>query len=304
MNNIQLSNLINTDLPDAVSDEVQVILNLISPQFNTIPISSAFATIVEIYKGNYPGYKACNTEYHDLRHTMNVVLAMARLLHGAMLDHENFIDRDITISLIAAIFHDVGYIQEEWDHEGSGGKYTFTSVRRSADFLRRYGVKHGLSDKEIARGRSMIFCTKIASNIYEDMPPDDDAEFLGRMLCVADMLAQMSDRTYLEKLLFLYHEVRECNLANNFDSEIDILQKTSDFYEFISRYIEVILEPHDHFMRLHFASRWNIQKNLYSEAIEKQREYLNRILNIPGTDPRDYLKRDGIVRKVRDKYEK
>ncbi|QTA92027.1 hypothetical protein [Desulfonema magnum] len=304
INDIQLSNLVNADFPEAVLEEVQITLNLISPQFNSVPVVSAFLTVVELYKGNYPGYKACNTDYHDLRHTMNVFLTMTRLFHGATLDGKTFTDREITISLIAALFHDVGYIQEEWDKQGTGGKHTFTYVRRGADFLKRYGQKHGLSDEEIDMGRCMIFCTKIASNIPSVRSGCTRAEFLGKMLCTADLLAQMSDRIYLEKLLFLYHEIKECNLASTFENEVDLLRKTINFYEFTAEYIKAILDENDRFLRLHFASRWDIQRNLYQEAIDRQKNYLKQILEIPGSDPRKHLKRHGIVDKVREKYGK
>ena len=55
-------------------------------------------------------------------------------------------------------------------------------------------------------------------------------------------------------------------------------------------------------MSSHFASRWGIRADLYAEAIEKQKSYLKQILGISDTDPRDYLRREGIVDKVRKKY--
>jgi hypothetical protein len=64
----------------------------------------------------------------------------------------------------------------------------------------------------------------------------------------------------------------------------------------------MILEENERFLKLHFASRWGIRKNLYQEAIDRQKKYLTQILNMPGADPREYLKRHGIVKKVREKY--
>jgi hypothetical protein len=37
-------------------------------------------------------------------------------------------------------------------------------------------------------------------------------------------------------------------------------------------------------------------------AIEKQRNYLTKILKIPKSDPRDHLKRGGIVNKIQREY--
>ncbi len=294
---IQLSSLIDVYSPDAVFEEVRTILNLISPEFDTAPVADAFNVTIDLYNGDYPGYKECNTEYHDLRHVTDVFLAMERILHGAHLDGMRFTDRNIAIGLIAALLHDAGYIQEEWDNEGTGAKHTATHVRRSADFLKAYGDEAGLSDDEIETGRSMIFCTDLALDISTIPFLSDEAELLGKMLCAADLLAQMADRTYLEKLLFLYYEFKECSLGG-FESAVDLLQKTIGFYEFVAQRIEAVLSQNDHFIILHFASRWDIHRNLYHEAIENQKNYLNEIINIP--DPFKHLRRSGIVEKFRE----
>ena len=217
MSSRQLYDLIMMNSPEAVLDEVQYILRLISSDFDTKLVTSAFNTTVNLYNGDYPGYRACNTEYHDLRHTTNTVLAMARLVHGAVLDGESFLDRHISLSLVAALFHDAGYIQEEHDTEGTGAKYTESHVIRSMDFLENTGAELGLSKEEIAAGRSMIICSDPALDLSTIAFPSSQIELLGRILGAADLLAQMADRTYLEKLLFLYREFKEANVGG-FDS--------------------------------------------------------------------------------------
>ena len=41
---------------------------------------------------------------------------------------------------------------------------------------------------------------------------------------------------------------------------------------------------------------------LYQEAIERHKEYLEKILSLSEADPRQYLNRYGLVRKVRALY--
>jgi len=294
----QFAALIRMDSPEAVLEEVQVILKLISADFDTKPVALAFNTTVNLFNGNYPGYRACNTEYHDLRHTTDAFLSMARLIHGAVLDGKNFSDRHIILGLIAALFHDTGYIQEEHDIEGTGAKHTKNHVQRSMDFLKQSGPKHGLTDTEIAAAQTMILCTEFTVGITAVEFPGAEIELLGKMLGTADLLAQTADRTYLEKLLFLYREFKEAGIGD-YQSEVDLLKKTIGFYDFIARRIATVLDATDRFMHSHFASRWNINANLYQRAIEKQRDYLQQILEIPDSDPRDHLKRDGIVNKIR-----
>jgi len=301
MNDIQLYNLIPMDSPQDVLDEVIVILDLISPDFDTAPVTYAFNMAVNLYKGKYPGYRACNTEYHDLHHTINTFLAKVRLIHGAVLDGETFTNQHITLGLITALLHDVGYIQEEHDMDGTGAKHTANHVQRSMDFLERHGSELGLSYEEITEGLAIILCTDLAVDISTIVFTSDKVELLGKMLGSADLLAQMADRTYLEKLLLLYCEFKEAEIGD-YESEVDLLQKTLAFYDFIAQRLKTSLDATDRFVSSHFASRWGTHANLYHVAIEKQRNYLKQILEIQDSDPRDHLKRDGIVDKIRRAY--
>jgi len=301
MNDIQLYNLIPMDSPQDVLDEAIVILDLISPDFDTAPVTSAFNMVVNLFSGKYPGYRACNTEYHDLRHTIDTFLAMARLIHGAVLDGETFTDRHISLGLIAAFLHDAGYIQEEHDKDGTGSKHTTNHVQRSMDFLERHGSELGLSYEEITDGRAIIIGTDLAVDISTIVVTSDKVELLGKMLGSADILAQMADRIYLEKLLFLYCEFKEAGIGD-YESQVDFLQKTLAFYDFIAQRLKTTLDATDRFVSSHFASRWGTHANLYHVAIENQRNYLKQILEIQDSDPRDHLKRNGIVDKIRREF--
>ena len=74
---VQLSKILSIDSPEASHEEVLIILMQISPELETPPISSALKIVMDLYSGEYPGYRACNTEYHDLKHTIETYLAMA-----------------------------------------------------------------------------------------------------------------------------------------------------------------------------------------------------------------------------------
>ncbi len=296
-----LYDILQIDSQDAVIDEVRIILNMISPGFNIAPVVNAFNSTISLFNGTYPGYMACNIYYHDLQHTLLTFLAMARLLHGAALDSVIFSEQDTCLGLIAALFHDTGYIQEEHDKEGTGAKYTSCHVQRSMDFLERHGPEHGLSNYDISAGRAIILCTEIAVDINSIKFPSVESEFLGQLLAVADIMSQMADRIYLEKLLFLYHEFREGNVEG-FDSETDLLRKTIGFYNFIAHRLESLFDKIDRFLKLHFNSRWNVRKNLYIKAISKHRRYLKKITKMNDSDLIQHLKRAGIADRVREKY--
>ncbi len=294
MSHRQLYDLIKMDSPEAVLKEVQVILDLISSDFNKAPIMSAFNATTSLYKGSFPGYQACNTEYHDLRHTTDVFIAMARIIHGAVVYGESFSRRNISLGLIAALLHDSGYIQEEHDDEGTGAKYTANHVQRSVDFFEEYGRMYRLSHEEIEAGRSMIYCTDLSTDITSIKFPSERIELLGKMLGTADLMAQMADRTYLEKLIFLHQELMEGGMASAAD-ETEFFKNTINFYALSAKRLETSLGNTGDFMASHFLSRWNIKRNLYHDAIEKQKKYLLKILEIDGLKLNKYLKRDGII---------
>jgi len=84
---------------------------------------------------------------------------------GAWLAGEELNERRILTALVAALFHDTGHIQEKEDNEGTGAKYTANHVRRSMEFFLRHGKEQGLSEQELAEGRTMILCTDIRVEI-------------------------------------------------------------------------------------------------------------------------------------------
>jgi hypothetical protein len=287
----QIAKLFPVDSPPAVLNEVKEILRRISPGFDTVVMDHVFKDADRLYNGIYPGYRACNTGYHDLRHANDTFLAMARLIHGAVRDGELLTERQITLGLIAAIFHDSGYIQEKSDRQGTGAKYTAIHEQRSMDFLSRHGAKYGLSPEEIAAGRTIILCTDLDVDIADLSFASYQIELLGKMLGAADLMAQLADPMYLEKLQFLYREFRESGMGN-YESELDILQKAVVFYDIFDHRIQTKLGAVDRFMGLHFHSRWGMRGNLYQEMIIRQKNYLLKTLKIPGFDPRKFFRRD------------
>jgi len=297
-NGRQLSELVSVDSPKAVLEEVTYILNLISGELDPMPVTSTYYSILDMFRGDLPGYQACNTEYHDFQHTSQVFLAMTRLIHGAVVDGEKLNDRQITLGLMAALFHDSGYIQETDDTVGTGAKHTATHVERSMEFFGAFGSNIGLDEESTLAVQSIILCTNLSVDISSIAFSTPTIGLLGRLLGTADVLAQMADRIYLEKLLFLYHEFRESGIGG-YENEVDLLRKTMGFYDFIAGRLATSLDRTDRFMKSHFITRWEIHEDLYQTAIEKQRLYLEQIVSLPDGDPLSFLKRGNIVMRVR-----
>ena len=123
MNRRRITDVFQIDSSVTLWSEVSEILRSISPTFQPDAIRNVFNSVNDLYHGNFPGYAACNTGYHDFNHATATFLAMARLIHGAALDGNVLSASNVNAGLAAAILHDVGYIQEADDPEGTGAKY-------------------------------------------------------------------------------------------------------------------------------------------------------------------------------------
>ena len=210
--------------------EVIGILRLVSSDIKTDAVRCVFNSVKDLYHGHFSGYRACNTGYHDLGHATATFLAMARLIHGAVLDGSVFAASNVVAGLAAAILHDVGYIQEAGDLQGTGAKHKAIHEQRSVDFLSRHGKTFALSAAEISAGRRIILCTDMQKDIASISHGSRQIKVMGKLLACADMLAQLSDQLYLEKLLLLFHEFRETE-AGNYVNESDMIQKALPFYD-------------------------------------------------------------------------
>jgi len=259
-----------------------------------------FKDIDLLFRGQYPGYRSSNTKYHDFEHTISVVLATARLIHGCDVDGLRFQPRDILLTLIASLLHDVGLIQEKDDQEGSGAKYTVGHEERSITFLQEYLPHKGFAAAEIETCANFIRCTILSLPPAEVPFPLPAHRNLGYIVGTADLLAQMADRFYLEKLLLLYKEFEEARLPG-FDSELELLQKTKAFFEIVAqKRLNDDLGGVCQHMRSHFKQWRSIDADLYAESITNHITYLESLTEKCGNSLDCYLdnlRRGGIVKK-------
>jgi len=297
MEETQLSRIVNMENPQSILAEVRAIASMIFQDFDFDMLNHIFKDIVRLFRGEYPGYRKCDTEYHNLKHTTDTILAMARLMHGAFVSGEKFTSKHVTLGLISALMHDTGYIQTLDDDIGTGAKYTDIDTKRSIMFMDKYITDNGFSKKDFKHYPNILICTGLNIEIKKIRFDSRQTELMCKMLGTADLLGQMADRTYLEKLLFLYYEFREGGVMG-YGNELDVLKKTIDFYDMTQKRFTNILNGMNKYMRYHFKARWNLDKDLYMEAIEKHMHYLEFILENHEKEYRSYLQRGGVVEKL------
>lgn len=283
--------------PAEVWDKACDLVERIDPSIDLALAKTAFDDVVHLFRGEYPGYRAINTLYHDLSHTLDVFLCAVRLLHGAHVAGIALTAEDIIRVMIAALMHDVGYAQLLND-DGTGAKYTKIHVNRSVEFMRRHLAERHLPAEWAASLEPMIRCTDPALSPCKIHFPDEKSRILGQLVGTADLVGQMADRTYLEKLLFLYFEFKEAHLGN-YHNMHELLNGTQHFYETTQLKLDSEFAGLYKLLEPHFKDWFGIAHNYYLESIHKNMDYLARIIQLNEAEYLTLLKRGGIVEKMK-----
>ncbi|MBW2169756.1 MAG: hypothetical protein JRG69_10955 [Deltaproteobacteria bacterium] len=294
---VQLSKLVNMRNPESVIGEVKGLIVMMLRKFDFEPIEEAFRDVINLFSGTYPGYRKCSSMYHDLQHTTDTIMAMARLMHGAQVRGVFLDDSSVTLGLISALMHDAGFIQDAGDQSGTGAKYTIVHISRSIEFMRQYFIEKGFSREDFRQCRNALLCTGLNTEVGRIRFESKENRLIGEMLGAADLLGQMADRTYLEKLPFLFLEFKEACVLDYAD-ELDFLKKTFPFYRATIKRFENELGGVNMFMRDHFKARWDIDNDLYMDTIEKQMAYLRAVLERKNGNHRAFFRREGIMGKL------
>jgi hypothetical protein len=225
----------------AVQREVRVIFNEMFPGSDDHFIGRAFDWVVDCFDGNCPGYQAIDARYHDLEHTLQGTLCLARVLRGRHNANRTpwLTEKMFELALLAILMHDTGYLKRTADHEGTGAKYTLTHVRRSTEFARDFLSKRGYADADIAAVQNMIRCTGVNADLSAIPFANDLEKHLGFALGTADLLGQMAADDYVEKLPVLYQEFAEAakhsggagTKSISFNSAEELMRNTPQFWE-------------------------------------------------------------------------
>ena len=283
-----VTDTVNLDDSAAVRRAVREILEHRYPGHDFAILDQVFDDVRRLFKGEMPGFQACDTKYHDLRHTLDIALAMARLVDGhdrASSATDALGPERALIGIITALFHDSGYILESHDRgRASGAEYTLVHVSRSARFLARYLPEIGLG-RHVGRATRLVHFTGYEIPVDRLELPDPLDRRLGCMLGSADLIGQMADRIYLEKCRdFLYeefvlagiakHENPDGSVEINFSSAADLLAKTPGFYENVAKKrLDGLFGGLHEIVATHFGGT-----NPYRDRIERNIGFLRDVL--------------------------
>jgi len=268
-NDFDVTNTVQVSNPVAVRNAVSDLFTETFPGASFDKLWLAFYDFTRLFTGHYPGYLGCDTTYHDLQHTLDMTLALARLVTGyerSVGPAERLGAHRAQMTIITSLFHDAGYIRhKERDRDfTNGAEFTLYHVSRSADFLRRYLPELGLA-KDVGVSSMIVHFTGYELDLDKIELDDPRDAICGHLLGTADLIAQMADRCYLEKCRDrLYKEFVVGGVAIEhaspgeymvrYESGIDLLRKTPIFYQAATkdrlqkkfnrayRYVEVLFD--------------------------------------------------------------
>lgn len=283
-----VTNSVQVSSPEAVLTAIKALYLPTWPLLSLAPLETAFAHFERLFAGEVPGYCGVDTVYHDRQHTLDITLALARLIVGHERQHaepEKLGSARAILGLIVGLFHDVGYLRREDEQETrNGAEFTRTHVSRGARFLEDYLPQLGLAEA-IPVAREIIHFTGYEVPFAQIKVTDPRDIQLGHLLGTADMIAQMADRCYLEKCRdrlyaeFVLGGVALPIAANGgrqvkYASGLDLLRQTPEFVaEVRAKRLDGEFNSAYRNLDILYGGR-----NPYMEAIDRNVDYLRQIL--------------------------
>jgi hypothetical protein len=248
----------------------------------------AFEEFERLFSGRMPGYHGVDTVYHDRQHSLDMTLAMARLIAGherSVLPAQRFGAERALMGLVTSLFHDAGYIRQLDDHKHrNGAEFTLYHVTRSARFLARFLPTIGM-ESWVPISTRVVHFTGYEIKLSQIQLADPRDRKLGHLLGTADLIAQMADRCYLEKCRDrLYPEFvlggvaaapgADGALQVRYSSGLDLLRQTPQFVrDTRQQRLEGEFEHAYRHLEPLFGGR-----NPYLAAIDRNLAYLQRVL--------------------------
>ncbi len=219
------------------------------PDINVACLEHGYRDIEAAFWGRYPGLLACDTPYHDLRHSLATSLLMARMIDGyaaaPTAGGPQFDAAHASLATLLALYHDIGFLRRNEEGRINGAMLIHDHEQRSVDFMRDYLAQGSLARQ--ADGAELILATNFSASLDDLLAGLSPArQLISKMLGTADLVSQVSSRYYLERCrYYLYGEfviagadrlVRPDGTTQMlYDSGEDLLRKTPGFFEHVVR---------------------------------------------------------------------
>jgi hypothetical protein len=286
---LDATNSVATGDARSVANEVDRILQVSfgANSFDRELLHDTFTLVDDLFAGRHAGYLVCDMPYHDLRHSLETALVMARLEAGCRqdtpVDFGALNPEYGLLGVLLALLHDVGYLRKATEAAMCGPQLTFEHEKRSVEFAEAYLRTTSLAGH--AACASLIYATRLATDLAGLFAGHEEAAVvLGRMLGSADLLSQVSDRFYVERCYYhLYPELvlgrgDRTTLADGreeilYRDAFDLVRKSRQFYDrVIAKRLNEDFNQVTRFLAVHFDGA-----DPYAEAVRDNLDRLARI---------------------------
>ncbi|OGR05552.1 MAG: hypothetical protein A2520_02290 [Deltaproteobacteria bacterium RIFOXYD12_FULL_53_23] len=229
----------NNSIPAHLSDyqgdgqQIGMIFAIYREEYGEVPLRLAelFSDVADLYAGRWSSHEACAVTYHNFSHALDVCLATARMFSGwnrmeqtRILNGEYF-----QLGIAASLFHDSGYIKDKGDNAGFGGKFTLIHVGRGMKIAQDYLTKKQWPENEVDAVARIISITDY--NKAPDIAPlfqDTRLKTIAQIVATADLVAQMADTDYIQRIDDLFTEFQE---VYDFENRETLIKKGTKVYK-------------------------------------------------------------------------
>lgn len=285
----------NSDSFDEIFERISGIVHSFAPDHDMGRVGEVSRYVERGFSGNLSGYQDLQTLYHNRAHTLEVVLCTARMLHSLHLSGRGIAPDLVDASLIGAYLHDVGYLKHDDEIGGTGAQFTDTHVLRGVDF---FGTHFPTFPASLAETVKKVILSTDHRLPVSRLSFDSPQERLAALATAnGDLIGQMANRQYLERLAFLFLEFREARMGG-FKDLHDLLEKTQAFYRMTQTRLVTELDGLGVLLELHFEAAMGVKRNYYFEVIQRNLDYLHKLIQTPPEDRMSMLKRGNILERI------
>src|ERR671911_256783 len=243
LNQNDVTNRVNVEDPARVRDAVMAVYAARYPGIDLAPITQAFADFQALFEGAYPGFLACDTLYHDMRHTLDMTLALARLVDGhdrSCAAPERLGPRRAVLGVLIALLHDSGYLRRNEEGSIEDGRVADPRDRKIGCLVGAADLLGQMSDRMyLEKCREFLYKEFVWGKIARERLPDG-------------------------------HEVVR------YASPEDLIIKTPGFYEYVARTrMQKKLGSADRYAEAHFDG-----PSLYQSEIDRNMDFLRATIEI------------------------
>lgn len=195
--------------------------------------------------------------YHNIDHTILVTLVGQEILRGKQIKEGNVSPEDWLHCIIAWLCHDIGYVKGVCRCDKPGERLYQTGINKDMISVPNSATDASLTAYHIDRGKLFVEqylsdCQLIDINIIQrniehtrfPVPPGEthkDTTSYPGLVRAADLIGQLSDPEYLQKLPALFYEFEETGTNKNlgYKNPGDLRAGFPKFYKnVVHQYIE------------------------------------------------------------------